>query len=934
MPTKRAALPWLATRWPSLLAMAICCYSWLLLADAFRSREGLRQASESRIIVDCRRGAQILASDIEEWRRRVSALAKSSVIQNYLINKDLGMSPRYGLNASIGDIEERFRKASATEKGQGGLDKARIALYDEEGQILVDTESTGVPLVGPTSGGKDATMTIDVDNRRFVTMAPVFRDENHRGAVAVVGDLKYLTSNLTIAPQFREIVLTMEGRELPIYGRPSILDAGLAARLSLCPEDRLITVNGLIEKGQASDRRFDQELAVRTSVSGAPVSLVTLIDRKQVENQSSSPVFLYFAGFFPLIVLVAAFMFQRVQRRARGLKSALERELGKWEVTFDTIPDPVLIIDGNYQILQINQVALDKLHITRAEALASSCMELICGCDSPPGWCPQARTLAEMDGQVEEYVGRMGGNFINSTTPIFDSRRNYQASVYLARDVTEFKRSESRLRNINRSLEESTALANRMAALAEKTNLAKSAFLANMSHEIRTPMNAILGFAQVLERDPALLPRQAEHVTTITRSGAHLLGLINDILDMSKIEAGLATINLKVFCLHDFLEDLESLFRSRAESKGLHLLVERETGVPRHVNADEGKLRQIFVNLIGNAIKFTESGGITARVGTEEMVNGDGKFRLMASVEDTGPGLTAEEMSLLFTPFQQTSSGVKAGGTGLGLAISRKNVELMVGVISVSSQVGSGSRFSFELPLEAAGGDGLAERASPPRVIGLEPGIEPYRVLVVDDMEDNRRLIRILLSPLGFEIKEAGNGIQALELFMRWSPHVVLMDMRMPVMDGYEATRRIKSTAKGLLTPVIAMTASAFVDTEEESMKVGVHSFLRKPFRTEELFEALRACLDLRFVLAIDTETTRALPQSSSATPALLAALPREMKTRMRLAVAEGDMGRLMVLIGQAEKIDPTAARVLQALANQYDYDKLAECLEKEETDV
>jgi C4-dicarboxylate-specific signal transduction histidine kinase len=481
-------------------------------------------------------------------------------------------------------------------------------------------------------------MTMDIDNRRFVTIAPVFHKKVFRGTVAVIGDLEYLTSNLTIAQQFREILLTADGRELPIYGMQAILSADLAKRLSDFPEDTLIAVHEVTGKRQAADRAFEQDLVVRTAIAGAPVSLVTLIAKNQVEDQSSSPAFLYFAGFFPLVVLAAAFMFERIQRRARGLKSELENELVKWVETFDTIPDPVLIIDGGYRIRQINQVALDKLRISRVEALGSTCGDIICGCGSPPGWCPQARTLMDMEGHVEEYTGQMGGNFIVSTSPIFDTEHNYQASVYLARDVSEFKRSESRLRAINSSLEESTALANRMAALAEKANLAKSAFLANMSHEIRTPMNAILGFAQVLERDPALLPRQAEHVTTITRSGAHLLGLINDILDMSKIEAGLATLNLKIFCLHDFLEDLEALFRSRAESKGLHFVVERDEGVPRHVNADEGKLRQIFVNLIGNAVKFTDSGGVTVQVGAKAMSDVDGSLRLAVSVEDTGPG--------------------------------------------------------------------------------------------------------------------------------------------------------------------------------------------------------------------------------------------------------------------------------------------------------
>ena len=934
MPSRRPTLPWLASRWPSLLAIAICCYSWLLLADAFRSREGLRAASGSRTIVDCKRGAQILASDIVEWRRRVGALAESSEVQNYLINKDLGMSPRYGLNASLGDIEGRFRKESAKETGQGGLDKARVALCDEDGQTLVDTEPKGAPLSRPTTSGKDPTMTMDIDNRRFVTIAPVFHKKVFRGTVAVIGDLEYLTSNLTIAQQFREILLTADGRELPIYGMQAILSADLAKRLSDFPEDTLIAVHEVTGKRQAADRAFEQDLVVRTAIAGAPVSLVTLIAKNQVEDQSSSPAFLYFAGFFPLVVLAAAFMFERIQRRARGLKSELENELVKWVETFDTIPDPVLIIDGGYRIRQINQVALDKLRISRVEALGSTCGDIICGCGSPPGWCPQARTLMDMEGHVEEYTGQMGGNFIVSTSPIFDTEHNYQASVYLARDVSEFKRSESRLRAINSSLEESTALANRMAALAEKANLAKSAFLANMSHEIRTPMNAILGFAQVLERDPALLPRQAEHVTTITRSGAHLLGLINDILDMSKIEAGLATLNLKIFCLHDFLEDLEALFRSRAESKGLHFVVERDEGVPRHVNADEGKLRQIFVNLIGNAVKFTDSGGVTVQVGAKAMSDVDGSLRLAVSVEDTGPGLTDEETLLLFTPFQQTSSGVKAGGTGLGLAISRKNVELMGGAISVDSRVGSGSRFRFELPLEPAEGGSLTDRTPLPRVIGLEPGTGPYRILVVDDIEDNRNLLRTLLLPIGFEIEEAANGVEALELFGRWSPHAVLMDLWMPVMDGYEATRRIKSTKKGRATPVIALTASAFNDTEEQTMELGVHAFLRKPFRPEDLFEALRSCLDLRYVLAAPAETVWESPQAPPATPDVLAALPPDLKARMRLAVAEGEMSRLLVLIGLAEKIDAPAARALLALADQYDYDKLAECLGKGETDA
>ena len=321
-----------------------------------------------------------------------------------------------------------------------------------------------------------------------------------------------------------------------------------------------------------------------------------------------------------------------------------------------------------------------------------------------------------------------------------------------------------------------------------------------MSHEIRTPMNAILGFAQVLERDPSLTPQQAEHVRIIARSGGHLLHLINDILDMSKIEAGRTTLNEVDFCLHDLLSDLELMFRSRADAKGLQLLVERDESVPRYVTADEGKLRQVLVNLMGNAVKFTETGGVALRVRVEAVegktVEDKASLRLMAEVEDTGPGIPDTDMYQIFDPFQQAATGVKAGGTGLGLAISRKFVEMMGGELTVTSQVGA-SCFRFNALLAQAGDIAEQEKPVLPCVVGLEPGTGPFRILVVEDIPDNRTLLCELLRPVGFEIEEASNGVEALDVFNRWSPHAILMDMRMPIMDGYEATRRIKATAAG-----------------------------------------------------------------------------------------------------------------------------------------
>ncbi len=471
-------------------------------------------------------------------------------------------------------------------------------------------------------------------------------------------------------------------------------------------------------------------------------------------------------------------------------------------------------------------------------------------------------------------------------------------------------------------------------AVAEEANRAKSLFVASMSHEIRTPMNAILGFAQILERDPSLSPEQVEHVRIITRSGAHLLRLIGDVLDISKIESGQITLNEAAFCLHDLLNDLELMFRSRVKAQGLQLLVDRDESLPRYATADDGKLRQILVNLIGNAVKFTVTGGVAVRVRADAVEGKTGKdpeaLRLMVEVEDTGPGISDGDMCCIFDLFQQGEAGMKAGGAGLGLTISHKFVEMMGGELTVTSQVGKGSCFRFEALLkpaaEIAGGDKLASR----RIVGLEPGTGPFRILVVDDAPTNRALLCALLRPVGFEVAEAINGVGALDVFAQWSPHAVLMDMHMPVMDGYEATRRIKSMEAGRATPVIALTASILEGSQTQIMAAGVDTYLRKPFRAEELFEVVGKCLDLHYVFADEPDKTLSHPNQMQAVPI---ALPNELIQAIRQAVEEGDIDRLTMLIVQVEKLDSTKSCVLQALSDEFDYEKLDQWLENEGTD-
>ena len=476
--------------------------------------------------------------------------------------------------------------------------------------------------------------------------------------------------------------------------------------------------------------------------------------------------------------------------------------------------------------------------------------------------------------------------------------------------------------------------------VAEEANLAKSVFVANMSHEIRTPLNAILGFAQVMERDPSLTSEQAENVQMIIRSGAHLLRLLGDILDMSKIESGRIAINESVFCLHDLLNELKLMFRSRVSAQGLQLLMEWDAAsIPRYVVGDEGKLRQVLANLMGNAVKFTVTGGIVVRVRADAVIGKAGEdetvLRLVVEVEDTGPGISTGEIDRIFGYFQQGCAGVKAGGTGLGLTISRKFVEMMGGELTVTSQVGKGSCFRFQVLLKPTVEVADQDKSPSRRIIGLKPGTGPFRILVVDDAPTNRVLLCTLLQPVGFEVAEASNGVEALAVFDKWSPSAILMDMRMPLMDGYEATRRLKSTEAGRATPVIAVTASIFADSKDQVTAAGVDVYLKKPFKVKELFDVLEKCLGLQYVFADETDKIPSRhPEPASLVLAVPLALPKKLTQAMRKAVEEGDINQLTELIVQVERFDSVKARVLQSLADEYDYTRLGQWLEKEGSDI
>ncbi|TAF09271.1 MAG: response regulator, partial [Nostocales cyanobacterium] len=377
---------------------------------------------------------------------------------------------------------------------------------------------------------------------------------------------------------------------------------------------------------------------------------------------------------------------------------------------------------------------------------------------------------------------------------------NHQFRLNLKTANTEL---EQRVFERTRDLQDSEAKAQELATKAEAANQAKSAFIANMSHELRSPLNAVIGFSQLMLRANNLPSEQYENAGIIYRSGEYLLTLINHILDLSKIEAGKATLNINNFDLYRLLDDLEDMLHLRAADAGLQLIFERTENVPHYICTDEVKLRQVLINLISNAIKFTPTGAILLTV-TKENEAAENVFPLHFSVRDTGVGIAPAELPKLFDAFIQAEAGREMQeGTGLGLAISRKFVQLMGGDIAVESELRKGSTFYFHIQVKLGQSKMIDHTQERKRVLGLTPGQPTYKILAVDDKPINRQLLIKLLQPLGFEIKEASNGKEAIAIWDEWEPHLIWMDMRMPVMDGYEATKYIKSTTKGNATAVI-----------------------------------------------------------------------------------------------------------------------------------
>ncbi len=488
---------------------------------------------------------------------------------------------------------------------------------------------------------------------------------------------------------------------------------------------------------------------------------------------------------------------------------------------------------------------------------------------------------------------------------------------------------------------------------ADAANQAKSTFLANMSHELRTPLNTIIGFAQLITRDCHLETQAQDYLEIISRSGEHLLALINDVLEMSKIEAGRISLHVTTFDLSYLLSSLEAMLTLQAEAKGLSLSFDCGPALPTYIATDEGKLRQVLINLLGNAIKFTQAGRVMLRVRCQPIPkqsagsDSNANIALEFAVVDTGPGIDPEDINRLFEPFIQSAAGLRWSennlgpshqGSGLGLPISQQFVQLMGGELTLETQLNQGATFTFVLPVQQIERSAVFPALDEPPIVGLADNHPPRRLLVVEDHPANRYLLVRLLTAAGFEVQSAQDGYAAIDQAQSWCPHLIWMDIRMPGLDGYAATGQIRALPLDPKPVIIALTASPFEEERAKILAAGCDDFVRKPFQMQAILQKIAAYLPVRYRYAAEADAPPSPSDAKGAGVGVTPPAPAELglwlqtmspewQQNLAQAAIAGCDDRLLELLNQMPDAPVSVTQILAGWAKNFEFDRILDCL-------